>query len=112
MIVGARVICVDDVFPDWVRFVYTQLPVKDRIYTVREVSPGRGVFAVIRDGKIVPNGGGDMKPEIRVTVRELVNPPDPMNSRGELGFNAERFAMIDADEAVTVRELVNEKEAA
>jgi hypothetical protein len=95
MQIGSLVACVDDVFPEWAKKAYTALPVKGEVYTVREMSPGRGVPLVIKDGKIVPNGGGDQSPEIHLLLVELTNPPDPFCAGRELGFKAERFAPIE-----------------
>ena len=99
MQVGQKVVCVDDVFPAWAHKVYTVLPIKGATYTVREVSPGRGLFAVIGpDGKPVPGEAGERAPEIRVLVVELVNPPDPLCAERELGFRSDRFAPIEEAE--------------
>lgn len=96
---GSRVICVNDSFSAIVHQVYRQLPVKDTIYTVRAVYPGRGAVAVVGpDGKFVQNGGGDAKPEIGILLRELHNPDDPWCEGRELGFNAERFAPLQEAE--------------
>ena len=41
MVKGQKVICINDTFPEFVRAIYTQLPVKGKVYTVREVFLGR-----------------------------------------------------------------------
>jgi hypothetical protein len=65
--------------------VYSQLPVKGRTYTVREVFLGRE--------KIVK--GGDSA-TVGLLLAELVNPPDPFHQGGEeLGFSSERFAPLE-----------------
>lgn len=92
---GSKVVCVDDVFPAWARQLYTALPVKGKIYTVRSMAPGRGEPLRIVDGKLVKNGAGDTYPEVHLLVEELHNPPDPFCAGTELGFKAERFAPID-----------------
>ena len=100
MQVGQKVVCIDDVFPAWAHEIYAALPVKGATYTVREVSPGRGLFAVFGpDGKPVPGEAGERAPEIRVLVVELVNPPDPLCAERELGFRSDRFAPIEEAEA-------------
>ena len=104
MKVGARVVCVDDVFPGAIREFYTALPVKGRVYTVREVSLGREKLAVVKDGKIVPNGASDAGVTVRILLHELVNPLDPFHGRAELGFNAERFREIEEEHAEEARE--------
>ena len=40
MIVGQKVVCVDDKFEDWVHQFYTALPKKDTVYVIREVKIG------------------------------------------------------------------------
>jgi len=37
--VGEKVVCVDDKFPDWIVQKWTELPVKDVVYVVRDVVP-------------------------------------------------------------------------
>jgi hypothetical protein len=41
MVKGQKVVCVNDTFSPTIRALYKQLPVKDNIYTVREVFLGR-----------------------------------------------------------------------
>jgi hypothetical protein len=98
MTVGQHVICINDSFSDVIRQLYQQLPIKDVTYTIREISMGRGVVAIFRDGKKVENGGNDY-PEVRVLLCEIINPPDPFCSTREMGFNAERFAPIEEEKA-------------
>jgi hypothetical protein len=84
MVKGQRVICVNDTFPASIRTLYKQLPVKDTIYTVREVFLGRE--------KIVR--GGDTA-TVGLLLEELTNPPDPFHQgKQELGFSSERFAPL------------------
>ena len=65
--------------------IYTQLPVKGRTYTIREVFLGRE--------KIV-NGGDSAT--VGLLLEELHNPPDPFHAgRQELGFSSERFAPLE-----------------
>jgi hypothetical protein len=85
MIKGQKVVCVNDTFPPLIRTLYKQLPVKDRIYTVREVFLGRE--------KIVR--GGDTA-TVGLLLEELKNPPDPFHQgQQELGFSSERFAPLN-----------------
>ncbi len=99
MEVGKKVICVNDVFPYWVYKLYRQLPVKDQIYTVRVVGIGREVlFVHNKDGKIIKNGGSDLKGgALYLLLNELVNPPDPFCIERELGFTSERFVPLDEE---------------
>jgi hypothetical protein len=84
MLKGQKVVCVNDVFSPTVRALYKQLPVKDTIYTVREVFLGRE--------KIVR--GGDTA-TVGLLLEELRNPPDPFHQgKQELGFSSERFAPL------------------
>jgi len=71
---GQRVACVNDQFPPDIRDYYNALPVKDRVYTVRDVVPGIQ---------------WDLKETAAVYLAELVNLP---NARGtEPGFGVWRF---------------------
>jgi hypothetical protein len=86
MIVGQKVVCINDVFPNWVYSLYTALPKKDNIYIIREVGFGRGVLR---------QGHADTG-EIKLLLAGLVNPIDPTHKHGdELGFNAERFRPLE-----------------
>ena len=94
---GQRVVCVDDDFSDVVRKIYSQLPRRDGVYTIRAVFLGRG--------------SGQSEGEIGVLLEELGNPRDPALKNGldgELGFNSERFAPLQFDsddhEAVAEKE--------
>jgi len=96
MIKGQRVVCINDTFSEFIRALYTQLPVKGRTYTIREVFLGRE--------KIVK--GGDSA-TVGLLLQELRNPPDPFHAtQQELGFTSERFAPLeelpDEEEAVAV----------
>lgn len=85
MVKGQRVACVNDTFPAFVKAIYKQLPVKGRVYTIREVFLGRE--------KIV-NGGDSAT--VGLLLEELTNPPDPfVANKQELGFSSERFAPLD-----------------
>lgn len=95
---GQKVICINDDFSLVIKKLYKELPVKDEIYTVRAVFPAREKLAVIRHGKIVPNGGSEAAPGIGILLKELTNPPDPFCSERELGFTAERFAPLETIE--------------
>jgi len=85
MIKGQKVVCINDTFTATIRALYQQLPVKDNIYTIREVFLGRE--------KIVK--GGDSA-TVGLLLRELKNPADPFHQgQQELGFSSERFAPIE-----------------
>jgi len=83
MQVGQRVVCVDDHFPKPLAKYYVNLPIKDKIYTIRAVFVGR---------RLMHPSNGAVETEIGVLLRELVNGKDPRNKHlQELGFNSERF---------------------
>jgi len=93
MVKGQRVVCINDTFSEFVRALYTDLPVKGETYTIREMFLGRE--------KIVK--GGDSA-TVGLLLEELKNPPDPFHAgQQELGFSSERFAPVaelPAEEAV------------
>jgi hypothetical protein len=98
MVKGQKVVCINDTFTPAIRALYKQLPVKDNIYTVREVFLGRE--------KIVK--GGDSA-TVGLLLEELKNPPDPFHQgEQELGFSSERFAPLNElpDEQVEEEEVV------
>src|SRR5258706_9045306 len=98
MVKGQKVVCINDTFSPTIRGLYRQLPVKDNIYTVREVFLGRE--------KIVR--GGDTA-TVGLLLEELKNPRDPFHQgEQELGFSSERFAPLNElpDEEAEVEEVV------
>ena len=98
MVKGQKVVCINDTFTPTIHALYKQLPVKDNIYTVREVFLGRE--------KIVK--GGDSA-TVGLLLEELKNPPDPFHhGEQELGFSSERFAPLNElpDEQAEVEEVV------
>lgn len=101
MNIGSKVVCIDDVFPDWVHRFYIELPVKGSTYTIREMSVGRGHLGYIdKDGKPIINRASDLSGgEVRVLLEELHNGPDPFCVQRELGFKAERFRLIEEQES-------------
>lgn len=93
MVSGTKVICVDDRFPTEILIYYTNLPLKDRVYTVRDVEVGVGL-----------NGEAG---EIAVTLAELVNPVSEAPPHRERGFKVERFRELEPE--VEVAEEVEEE---
>lgn len=84
--VGQKVACINDDFSTTVRHIFKQLPVKDEIYTVRDVRIGRAQVT----------GGGDVS--FLVLLQELKNPDDPYMADGaaeEMGFRSDRFAPLE-----------------
>lgn len=103
MQVGQQVVCVDDHFPKPLAKSYTNLPIKDKVYTIRAVFVGRS---------LMHPQGGEADSEIGLLLQELVNGSDPRNRyHQELGFNSERFRPLlhldstaeNEDEAELVR---------
>jgi hypothetical protein len=85
MIKGQKVVCINDAFPQFIHAIYTQLPVKGKTYTVREVYLGRE--KVVKGGETATVG---------LLLEELNNPPDPFHADAEeLGFASERFAPLE-----------------
>lgn len=85
MVKGQRVVCINDTFSAAIRALYKQLPVKDNIYTVREVFLGRE--KIVKGGETATVG---------LLLEELVNPRDPFHQGDqELGFTSERFAPLN-----------------
>ncbi len=85
MVKGQKVVCINDTFSPTIRALYKQLPVKDTIYTIREVFLGRE--KVVRGGDTATVG---------LLLEELTNPKDPFHQgEQELGFTSERFAPLN-----------------
>lgn len=85
---GDRVVCINDDFQPWARDTYDQLPVKDRVYTIREVNIGRKNLSSPSDSEIV----------IKLLLEELQNAIDFSHAGGEeLGFDSTRFAPLLED---------------
>jgi len=81
MIVGQKVVCINDEFHQGIRKLYTDLPKKDVIYTVRSVELGA-------NDKAEPG-------EVCIRLVELKNPKGTVAPFPERGFNAERFAPLE-----------------
>jgi hypothetical protein len=97
---GQKVVCINDQFEPWVYDLYTALPKKDRIYTVRSMAAGRSnpKFSVNDDAEIQLT---DAEFDILLLLKELQNPNDPHSSlKQELGFRSERFAPLQTDSEV------------
>ena len=93
MVSGTKVICIDDLFPTGVLNYYTNLPVKDKVYTIRDVEVGVGI-----DGQAG---------EIAVTLVELINPTSEKYPHRERGFKVERFRELEP--LVEVEEEIEEE---
>lgn len=88
MIVGQKVICVDDTFPPIVAKFYVALPVKNKTYVIRAVMIGI-------------NLRGESG-EVCVYLKDMHNPKSATPPFPERGFNAERFRPLEElpDESV------------
>lgn len=96
---GQKIVCINAEFPPAAKKLFTKLPTKDSVYTVRSVYVGRGNYTAAESGQ--KDG------EIGVLLEEIVNPPDPCLRKGltlELGFNSERFTPLETDEDVLEQE--------
>ena len=78
---GSKVVCVDDRFPVEILMYYSSLPLKDRVYTIRDMEVGVSI-----------NGE---EGEIAVTLNELINPTSSVHPFRERGFKAERFRELE-----------------
>jgi hypothetical protein len=78
---GTKALCVDDRFPPEIVAFYDQLPVKNRIYTIRDIGVGIGV-----------NG---QPGEIVVYLDELRNPLSDAPPYPERGFAQFRFREVE-----------------
>jgi len=83
---------VDDRFPPEIFIYYTNLPIKDKVYTIRDVEVGVGI-----------NGEAG---EIAVTLVEISNPVSKVPPHRERGFKVERFRELEPE--VEVEEEIEE----
>lgn len=79
---GQKVMCIDDKFTPAVLRLLVQVPVKDKVYVVRDVKIG---FAPIKRGK--------REGAVRLMLIGLSNPN--ADDGQEHGFNAERFRPLE-----------------
>lgn len=82
---GSKVVCINDDWPSGIEKYYTDLPIKNQVYTIRTIEVGVGW-----DG---------MAGEIAVTLKEIVNPVSKTAPHRERGFKQERFAELEPDRA-------------
>ena len=78
---GSKVVCLDDRFPAEILVYYNSLPIKDRIYIVRNMGIGIGL-----DGQ--PG-------EVVVYLEGLENPGSSVPPHAERGFAQHRFAELE-----------------
>jgi hypothetical protein len=95
--VGQKVVLVDDKWPETVKQIYVQLPVKDGVYVVRATRVG------VRADELIM----DMRRVLEQSLL-LVGIVNPCNNVGvEAGFAASRFRSL----AELKQEATEEKEA-
>ena len=78
---GSKVVCLDDRFPAEILVYYNSLPIKDRVYIVRNMGIGIGL-----DGQ--PG-------EVVVYLEGLENPGSSVPPHAERGFAQHRFAELE-----------------
>lgn len=85
---GDKVVCVDDTFESWVTVLYTQLPKKGSIYTIRDFQLGVNVKTIEAnpDSSLLFKGNQTAT----LLLEELHNAAMPI-SKKEMGFGAWRF---------------------
>ena len=81
MIVGQKVVCIDDQFDPSLLQFYTALPRKDVVYVIREV-------------KVGVNSKGELG-EVCLYLIGLNNPKSATAPFPERGFNSERFRPLE-----------------
>lgn len=105
---GQKVICINDEFPAWTASTHKNFPVKDEVYTIRAIMPGRGgqgkAIPKEKDGELVRGSY-----EVAVLLVEITNPEfGPEGRKVEAGFNAERFAPLEEIEEEDMEETAEE----
>ena len=74
---GQQIVCVDDQFHPSLYQYFPSMPIKDRIYTVRDMAPGQDL---------------ELQEQLVVYLEEIIG---SVNRHGlERGFNAERFVPL------------------
>ena len=87
MMVGNRVVCINETFSPEIQASNYQLPRLDEVYTVRAVYLGRTSWRTV---------DGEESAEVGVLLEELNNPFDPrVMVPIEMGFNSERFRVVE-----------------
>jgi hypothetical protein len=105
---GQQVVCINDAWEPWVFDFYKALPVKGKVYTLRDISPGKSNpnFGLDEQARLIMSTSDY---DIRVTLVELINPMDPStNPPQELGFKSDRFAELESAEATWAAQLTDE----
>lgn len=90
---GSKVVCIDDRFPTDILIYYSALPIKDKVYTIRDMGVGLNLKG--EHGEIV------------VYLSELHNPKSAKTPFPERGFAEWRFQELapPAEESEQVKKL-------
>ncbi len=91
---GSKVVCIkDDEWPSWARALMNNFPVKDKVYTIRDVIPGVIGKDVIKDstGQNPIQFFGPVRPTF--LLEEIHNPIHPVY-KNEYAFDSARFAPL------------------
>jgi hypothetical protein len=100
--IGQKVVCVNGKFEDWVKQLYTALPVEGRTYVIRDVRLGTAIVEGRKVGAV------------SLLLIGLINPnaDGKTGSLAERGFNSDRFRPLDElkAEASESAESVSESE--
>ena len=96
--IGQKVVCIDDTFSDEIKSIYTQLPVKSKVYVVRNIRNGVDADTLLMDMR--------RKAELSLLVIGLMNPTN--NAGVEAGFLCSRFRSLE--EIKNSAEATSEKE--
>lgn len=108
---GQKVICINDGFPAWTQTTHENFPVKDEVYTIRAIMPGRGNTG----GKVPKEKDGELVRgtyEVCVLLAEIRNPEfGPEGRKVEAGFNAERFSPLKELDEEQIEEATRELNA-
>jgi len=99
--IGQKVVLVDDKWPESVKQLYLQLPVRDTIYVVRAVRVGVRADELIMDMRRVL--------EQSILLTSIYNPTN--NLGVEAGFAASRFRTLDELKQSATEVNVKEDEA-
>jgi hypothetical protein len=79
---GDKVVCVDDIFQDWVKATYTALPHEGVQYVVRANVGG------------VTHEGGSRRPSGVILLVGMINPVSRASGQ-EFGFQPKRFRLLE-----------------
>lgn len=82
---GQKVVCINDTFSALTKMLYAVLPVKDKVYVIRDLELGIGVAP-------------ERVPKVSLKLVGLVNPLQAPPACKEPGYDADRFAPLSPEE--------------